>query len=316
MNQADNCSNNTTATGVYDYKLNYLPSVAPTEAGGKSWVVFTSRRMYGNVAYQDPWDAEPGYSCYSGGIPSKKLWVAAVDSTWTPGTDPSHPAFYLPGQELAAGNSDGFWVNEQCTDLGESCETDDDCCSGTGSSPTTQCRVMSTAAFPPLRQCVSRSVCASEGLSCAATSDCCSGLTCPSGGGLCIHEPEPLFETQVYPREYVAECPYGSVPKWRFFEWQATIPSGASVQFFVQTKQEVGDSYQPALALLSSTATTTTASNQWQRGPNTVAHVLGEAGLPSWKYLLVSMVFNPNATGTEAPTLQAWRQIHDCEPGQ
>ena len=29
--------------------------------------------------------------------PTKKLWVAAIDLNAPPGTDPSHPAFYLPG---------------------------------------------------------------------------------------------------------------------------------------------------------------------------------------------------------------------------
>jgi hypothetical protein len=319
MQQADSCSNNTTTTGNYDYRVNYLPSFAPIAVGGKSWVVFTSRRMYGNVAYENGWDAEPGFSCYSGKIPSKKLWIAAVDSTatgWTPGNDPSHPAFYLPGQELAAGNSDGHWVNAACTPTGNSCETDDDCCGGTGASPTTQCRVTSSATFPPTRACQLRTSCANAGVSCATTADCCTGLTCPSGGGLCVLTPPKLFEDQTTTREYTAACASGKAVKWRFFEWQSTIPTGTSIDLYVQTKQRVTDTYQPATRLKIATAGQTSAANQWLRGAQTNDQVLTAAGLISMPYLLVTMVFHPNSTGTLAPTLLGWRQIYDCVDSQ
>ncbi|MEP7050169.1 MAG: hypothetical protein ABJB12_07450 [Pseudomonadota bacterium] len=117
------------ATGVTlhgdDDQMNYEPTVNPIVSGGYAWVVFTSRRMYGNIAQGDPYDFSHGTVA----IP-KKLWVAAVDLKWTPGKDPSHPAFYLPGQELAAGNMRGYWVVDACQKDGNSCETGDECCSG------------------------------------------------------------------------------------------------------------------------------------------------------------------------------------------
>ncbi|MFO7177664.1 MAG: hypothetical protein DIU78_003090 [Pseudomonadota bacterium] len=316
INQADNCTNNAVASDVYDYRMNYLPSIAPAKAGGKSWVVFTSRRMYGNIAYEDPWDAEPGYGCYSGKIPSKKLWIAAIDEDWTPGSDPSHPAFYLPGQELGAGNSDGYWVSEPCAPIGESCEFNDDCCDGTGASATTMCRVVSTASFPPTRVCASRNACGTEGESCASTSECCPGLVCPDGGGLCVREPPKLFETLSYSREYVAECPAGTAVAWRFFEWQATLPPNTSIQFFVETKGDADDTYRPEAALLAATATTTTPNGAWDRGETTVNELLRAEGIASLPYLRVTMTFNPNPAATAAPTLNAWRQIYDCVPAE
>ena len=39
-----------------DAKLNYEPTVNPIASGGYFWVVFTSRRAYGNIAEGDPWD--------------------------------------------------------------------------------------------------------------------------------------------------------------------------------------------------------------------------------------------------------------------
>lgn len=44
--------------------------------------------------------------------------------------DPSFPAFYLPGQELLAGNARGFWVVDPCKDDGAGCESGVECCTG------------------------------------------------------------------------------------------------------------------------------------------------------------------------------------------
>ena len=59
-----------------DYMLNYEPTVNPIASGGYNWVVFTSRRAYGNVLTGDPWQDEENASPAPF---TKKLWVAAVD---------------------------------------------------------------------------------------------------------------------------------------------------------------------------------------------------------------------------------------------
>jgi hypothetical protein len=125
-----------------DTVLNYEPTVNPVVSGGYAWIVFTSRRLYGNLATQDPWLSDPrNYNAadYTK-VTDKKLWVAAVDIGTiqngmfvegdTPGSDPSHPAFYLPAQELVAGNARGFWVLDPCRADGMSCMTGDQCCDG------------------------------------------------------------------------------------------------------------------------------------------------------------------------------------------
>jgi hypothetical protein len=125
-----------------DTVLSYEPTVNPVVSGGYAWVVFTSRRLYGSVATNDPWLSDPrDYDATQYvNVTCKKLWVAAVDigtiknGTFVegvpPGTDPSHPAFYLPGQELVAGNARGFWVLDPCKADGMSCMTGDQCCGG------------------------------------------------------------------------------------------------------------------------------------------------------------------------------------------
>ena len=111
-----------------DVDLNYEPTVNPEASGGYVWVVFTSRRMYGSEATIPPFCSDPRGVNLITNITTKKLWVAAVDLGATPGTDASHPAFYLPGQELLAGNSRGFWVLEPCRANGQSCQSGDQCC--------------------------------------------------------------------------------------------------------------------------------------------------------------------------------------------
>jgi hypothetical protein len=113
-----------------DTELGYEPTVSPITSGGYAWMVFTSRRLYGSVATVDPWCSDPRSCDLSSAVTPKKLWVAAIDLGAAPGTDPSHPAFYLPAQELLAGNSRGFWVVDPCKADGSACSSGDQCCGG------------------------------------------------------------------------------------------------------------------------------------------------------------------------------------------
>lgn len=113
-----------------DTVVNYEPTVGPVASGGYAWVVFMSRRQYGNVATIDPWFSDPREHDLTATATTKKLWVAAIDLNAPPGTDPSHPAFYLPGQELLAGNARGYWVLDPCKSDGQTCSSGDECCGG------------------------------------------------------------------------------------------------------------------------------------------------------------------------------------------
>jgi hypothetical protein len=154
-----------------DSEYNYEPTMNPVPSGGYAWVVFTSRRMYGNVATINPYWSDPRYHDISQTPTTKKLWVAAIDLNAAPGTDPSHPAFYLPAQELLAGNSRGYWVVNPCLTDGSTCETGDMCCGGycrEGDAGGLVCGSMGPG-------------CAQEYEKCTKTSDCCgasSGVEC------------------------------------------------------------------------------------------------------------------------------------------
>jgi hypothetical protein len=176
--------NGKTAAGMYlptgpnahtdDTTLNYEPTVNPVPSGGYAWVVFTSRRLYGNVATINPYWSDPRNHDLTTSPTPKKLWVAAIDLNAPPGTDPSHPAFYLPAQELLAGNSRGFWVVDPCKSDGNSCETGDECCGGFCRPGTAGGPLVCTAVVPS---------CAQEFENCTTTSDCCNApaLQCING---------------------------------------------------------------------------------------------------------------------------------------
>jgi hypothetical protein len=165
-----NADGKATHTPAEDVTLNYEPTVNPIASGGYAWVVFTSRRMYGNVAQLGPWISDPrGYDWLAPDqITDKKLWVAAIDLNAPPGTDPSHPAFYLPAQELHAGNSRGYWSVEACKADGMACKNGTQCCGGYCQSDADG--GLTCSSQMPL--------CAADYDKCMHDTDCCNG---PSG---------------------------------------------------------------------------------------------------------------------------------------
>jgi hypothetical protein len=336
----DTCSYTNQITTTREDRLNYYPTVSPQEAGDKYWAIFTSRRLYGNIAVSNPWQVQRSnaankfgifsgscntnalnaYSPGSGFIETKKLWVSAIDKNWSGTGDPSHPPFYLPGQELDAGNSHGYWAATPCAVDGGACDTNDDCCGGTGASPTFQCRVTNTSTVPATKACHAIDSCSTVNEACTTTADCCTGLTCPEGGGVCIAL-SGTATTRIFTREYVATCPEGTQPRWQNFEWQATLPTGTALAFHVQTKKNAAAAYQPVgtmtlPGLAIGTAPGTTAAGAWDKTAKTVDAFLRAADLSSLPYLMVSMTFRPNTAGTLSPTLKNWRQMYDCLPAE
>ncbi len=180
-----------------DGNENYEPNIMPLPVGGYYWVVFTSRRSYGNKwapgrskkgsdvyddPMQDPWGSNAGPS------PRKKLWVAAIDLNHADAAnlDPSHAAFYLPGQEDESANMRAFAALAPCQKMGASCESGSDCCEGfcrqNGNDPS----------GAPLLQCVPPPVdmCSNLDEPCVMASDCCDPMDYCIGGRCA--EPPPV----------------------------------------------------------------------------------------------------------------------------
>ncbi len=97
------------------------------------WVVFTSRRMYGSVATISSLFCSDSSRREPRSRTSRRrrfLGKSAIDLSGNPVSDASHPAFYLPAQEILAGNSRGFWSLDPCKGDGSSCTAGDECCNG------------------------------------------------------------------------------------------------------------------------------------------------------------------------------------------
>jgi hypothetical protein len=112
-------SGSTSYLPANDPALSFTPTVLPVAVGGYFWTIFTSHRSYGNML-----DSKASNDTLG------KLWIAAIDINAPPGKDPSHPAFYLDGQELNADNLRGFLTLPPCQNSGTSCTSGDQCCGG------------------------------------------------------------------------------------------------------------------------------------------------------------------------------------------
>jgi hypothetical protein len=147
------------AAGARDLHYNFEPAFAPVAAGGYFWVVFTSRRTYGNTLT-------------GADTAVKQLWIAAIDQNPKPGVDPSHAAFHLTGQDENNLAMRGYYALPPCAQNGQSCSSGTDCCGGycaggaDGGAPT--CQSMPSG-------------CSQNGDKCSTSSDCCgaaAGVTC------------------------------------------------------------------------------------------------------------------------------------------
>jgi hypothetical protein len=126
----------------------------PVKRGGYSWMVFTSMRDWGHELSV----AGPNTNA------KRRLWVAAIDGD-IQAADPSHPPFYLEGQENTP-NMRAFWALSQCIQTpppGETsmmCKSNFECCSG----------------FCVEGQCVDKETlsCSGVGEACEAAGDCCN----------------------------------------------------------------------------------------------------------------------------------------------
>jgi len=169
------------AAGDRDRHLNYEPTFAPVAAGGYFWVVFHSRRTWGNAITGPQWVYD-NQGNYQEGQGVKQLWVAAFDQSPQAGKDPSHSAFYLPGQDPTTLNMRGYWALDPCKGDGNGCQSGTECCGGyCGPAPDggLVCTSVNTG-------------CSQDGDKCTTSSDCCGaqqGVTCING--VCS-EPPPM----------------------------------------------------------------------------------------------------------------------------
>jgi hypothetical protein len=125
------------------------PAFTPFIEGGHYWILFHSIRPYGHKLPQK----QP---------PAKQLWVMAVDSDAANGVDASHPAFWLPGQDISTNNIQGAWTRPACRPANISCSSDVDCCDGLACVGALN------------KKCIPRNACVMPSLPCQSDADCCA----------------------------------------------------------------------------------------------------------------------------------------------
>jgi hypothetical protein len=136
-----------------DQHHTYFPTMSPVAAGGYFWLFFDAMRHYGNLGLQ------------------RQLWGVAIDiqANGNYQLDPSHPAFYLPGQELGAGNHRAFAALDPCKKDGDSCKSGIDCCGGFCFIPENA----SHEFVEPTGTCSPKMTCAKRDERCTTSADCC-----------------------------------------------------------------------------------------------------------------------------------------------
>jgi len=309
-------------TAANEAVLNYEPNVNPQAVGGYQWLVFTSRRRFGNVATMNPWWSDPRFKPIGGqfGATPKKIWVAAIDPNAASGSDPSHPAFYLPGQEWLSGNSKAYWVLDACKAANASrttaneCESDLDCC---GAPTTSVCSLQEPIANPVKRHCIPKvSVgCIADNAATACTShaECCgfsSGSRCANGT---CRLPTPLlvYGPGTFTRDFVAACGTGKKPVWQMVQWKATVPATSSIAFTAASADTLAG-LSTATTVAAGQATTSTVGSAWASNSVNLNTNLVAIGVGSRTYLRVTSSIQPSTDLLSTPNLSNWRVVYDC----
>ena len=315
----------------------YQATMLPTATGGFRWAVFTSTRPYGNTinlpAVQQDYSNTASYTAMlnTSEIQSM-LWVSAVDDAVSGATDRSHPAFFLPNQNYSESgshylNERAYWVTEACRAAGSSaasaCDVDEDCCGGTATPKTGVCRIDTPISSPPTRHCATvppANACIAAGGACTANSDCCFNNPCVAN--ICTKPPPlPSYYPDNFVRMYTAECGKGTLPVWRFFDWQAsTPPISSAIEIYAESSDDPATFHTlpvaptaVAVAGVVKIATVTGATVAGWAGKD-VGAFLKAAGVPQHKYLMITVRLIPNSNNTAAPTLTDWRQSYSCPP--
>ena len=123
------------------------------------------------------------------------------------------------------------------------------------------------------------------------------------------------FPPATFTQDFTASCTAqpGTVPAWREFDWNATVPPGANIVFGVQTGAD-STTLLPAAPLVVDTATTTgTGADYLETGPKgTGAFDAAKPPLVSGALLRVTITLNPTPDLQSPPVLNSWKVQYDC----
>lgn len=311
----NNRATDATRMAAADANKAYQPTVLPFSAGGYRWVIFTSQRSYGNQL--NPVGTH--FSCSSA-----LLWMAALDDSTAGATDRSHPAFLVPGQQIAKITNTYHYVNERgyivpspCKELGSACSVNAECCNSGGSSPTAACTINTPVTTPITRSCQVLQACAAAGQGCTQDSDCCaSGSSCLDG--ICADPPK--YYQAVYTRDYHVDCAqsYGLGYRvvWGSFFWHAQAAGSTSIAFSAQSNATGSFSAADSLVSLGTANSSNINIPPANAQSADISSAFTAASVPTDAYLRVTMTFNPSIDNMATPTLYDWNLTYSCKAAE
>jgi hypothetical protein len=164
--------------------------------------------------------------------------------------------------------------------------------------------------------------CGKENAACVSGPDCCKGFICDDG--LCAKPPAlAAYSPANFERIYASNCADGRKPHWTFFDYEATVPEGAKLEFYAESADDPAEFHK--LAPYPSTIDTEGVARIGEQGspsdPNRFVPLaldapLQAANIVQRKYLKITIRFVPDESGSAAPILKEWHQFFSCPPGE
>jgi hypothetical protein len=126
--------------------------------------------------------------------------------------------------------------------------------------------------------------------------------------------PSTQYNPVTFNLDFSADCPKGTLPKWRQFLWQATIPNTADITFSVTTAEDVAGLETATQAPLAIAKTSSILPNFDTAfiDTETGAFMTASPTLASLEKLRVIVTLNPTTDLKASPTLSSWRTTYDC----
>jgi hypothetical protein len=141
--------------------------------------------------------------------------------------------------------------------------------------------------------------------------------------------PVTSYSPVTFTEDFTSTCPMGTHVVWRELDWQASIPSTASIVFSAQTVEAPTDgaapNYSAAQSVQVAKATTSTTLPGWDAA--LIDATGNDAGLvgafnsaspavKSGSALRLTITLNPTSDMKATPTLIQWQVKSDCPPSE
>jgi hypothetical protein len=128
--------------------------------------------------------------------------------------------------------------------------------------------------------------------------------------------PSTEYRSVSFNLDFASDCPEGTLPLWREFQWQAEIPNSASIQYKVGTAEKTTALASATLVDLATTSSSTTLP-LWDTAlietTTAGAFISANPRIGSEQTLRVEVTLNPTTDLKASPKLNHWQVVYDCK---